>query len=198
MDLPPQLPATTLDAEAIACSIEAAIEFQVPANIVLAIREVEGGRAGQWMTHDNGAVDIGPMQFNRRYLRTLAAYGVTEADVAAKGCYPYRLAAWRVAGHLARDEGDVWTRAANYHSRTQRLNQRYRQRLLKSARKWLKWLQQHFETQRHRCINPSYRFLPLGRAIRRGSFLFWSNPVCPWSRSFSWWCAAAPVWTARC
>lgn len=102
----------------IICSIAAAVKYQVPANIVLAVAEKEGGRPGQWKPNRNGTHDVGPMQFNTAYLTDLARYGITARDVATAGCYSYDLAAWRLRQHLYHDKGDLWTRAANYHSST--------------------------------------------------------------------------------
>jgi hypothetical protein len=49
--------------------------------------------------------------------------------------YPYYLAAWLIAGHITNDSGDLWQRAANYHSRTPYYNQIYREKLLQRATK---------------------------------------------------------------
>ena len=46
------------------------------------------------------------------------------------------LAAWRLHGHLDNDSGDIWTRAANYHSRTPYYNAVYRADLILMAAKW--------------------------------------------------------------
>lgn len=134
-DLPPQLQ------ERVVCSISAAAKYDVPANIILAVAEKEGGKPGQWVRNTNGTHDVGPLQFNTAYLATLARYGITPDDVAASGCYPYDLAAWRIGGHLRKDTGDMWTRAANYHSRTPIYNQTYRADLMRRAYKWATWLE---------------------------------------------------------
>ena len=139
-ELPP------LEQERIVCSISAAVKYQVPANIVLAVAEKEGGKPGQWVRNTNGTHDVGPMQFNTAYLRELARYGITAGDVAAAGCYPFDLAAWRLRRHLRDDQGDLWTRAANYHSRTPRFNAVYRADLRKKAAKWADWLEARFVT----------------------------------------------------
>ena len=57
------------DAEAtphdrIICSIIAAIDYQIPANIVLAVAEIENGKPGHASKNPNGTLDFGPMQFN--------------------------------------------------------------------------------------------------------------------------------------
>ncbi len=139
-DLPPQLQ------ERVVCSITAAVKYQIPANIVLAVAEKEAGKPGQWMRNANGTHDVGPMQFNTAYLRDLAGYGITPADVAAAGCYAFDLAAWRLRQHIKKDRGDLWTRAANYHSRTPQYNATYRADLLVKSRRWADWLEARFVT----------------------------------------------------
>ncbi|PHV39213.1 conjugal transfer protein TrbN [Janthinobacterium sp. BJB304] len=134
LDLPP------LQQERIVCSITAAIKYQVPANILLAIAEKEGGRPGMIVANKNDTYDIGPMQFNSAYLLQLRQYGITPAHVAAKGCYPYYLAAWRLRQHLLHDTGNLWARAANYHSRTAQYNLPYRVDLIRKGNKWAMWL----------------------------------------------------------
>ena len=140
VDLPPLLQ------ERVVCSIAAAVKYEVPANVLLAVAEKEGGRPGQWVRNANGTHDVGPMQFNTVYVGELGKYGITAADVAQAGCYPFELAAWRLRGHIRNDEGDLWTRAANYHSRTPRYNAAYRADLIVKALKWADWLEARFVT----------------------------------------------------
>lgn len=139
-DLPPQLH------ERVVCSIAAAAKYEIPANILLAIAEKEGGKPGQWVRNSNGTHDVGALQFNTAYLKDLAKYGITPSDVAAAGCYSYDLAAWRLRMHFKNDKGDLWTKAANYHSRTPQFNQVYRADLIRKAVKWADWLDARFTT----------------------------------------------------
>jgi hypothetical protein len=143
-DTPPHTPYFE---ERIVCSMAMAIRYDVPANLVLAVAEIENGRPGQWVTNDNGTHDVGPMQFNTAYLHELNRFGIKPDDVAAKGCYPYELATWRLKGHLVRDEGDLWTRAANYHSRTPEHNRVYRRKLMAAASKWAGWITERFKVR---------------------------------------------------
>jgi hypothetical protein len=115
------------------CSIQAAQHYHIPALVMLAVVEQEGGKPGECVRNDNGTYDYGSMQINTAFLDELKAYGIREKHVLAKGCYPYELAAWRLAGHLRNDQGDLWQRAANYHSRTPYYNQIYRNRLQQRA-----------------------------------------------------------------
>ncbi|MDD1962160.1 MAG: muramidase [Pseudomonas capeferrum] len=141
-DVPP--PALS---EPIACSIMAAVKYELPVNIVLAVSGQEGGKPGQWVRNHNGTYDVGPMQFNTAYLRELSRYGITPEDVEQGGCYSYELAAWRIRGHVRNDRGDLWTRVANYHSRTPAINARYRQQIMRRAAYWADWLDARFATQ---------------------------------------------------
>ncbi len=138
MDLPPDMQ------ERVVCSITAAIKYEIPANILLAIAEKEGGKPGQWVSNSNGTHDIGSMQFNTTYLGDLASHGITADDVAQPGCYPYDLASWRVRQHIKKDKGDIWTKAANYYSRTKKHNTKYRADLITKAVKWADWLENRF------------------------------------------------------
>ena len=138
-DMPP------LEQSRIVCSITAAIKYEIPANLVLAVAEKEGGKPGQKIRNSNGTYDIGSMQFNTTYLKDLKKYGITSEDVASGGCYPFELAAWRIRGHIQNDKGDIWTKAANYHSRTKKYNIIYRNDLMRRAIKWADWLDNNFE-----------------------------------------------------
>lgn len=139
-DLPPQMQ------ERVICSVSAAVKYEVPANIVLAVAEKENGKPGQWVKNSNGSHDVGPMQFNTTYLSDLARYGITANAVAAAGCYSFELAAWRLRQHIRNDKGDLWTKAANYHSRTPQYNTIYRADLMRKAVKWADWLDARFVT----------------------------------------------------
>ena len=78
----------------VVCSISAAAEYKIPANIVLAVAEQEAGRPGLWVANRNGTYDVGSMQFNTAYLHDLKKYGIIPQDVAAAGCYSLDPAAW--------------------------------------------------------------------------------------------------------
>ena len=132
--------------ERVVCSISAAAKYGIPANLLLAVAEKENGKPGQWMRNANGTHDVGPLQFNTGYLKQLARFGIMPADVAAAGCYSYELAAWRLRQHILKDSGDLWTRAANFHSRTRRINMVYRQDLMRRAARWADWIAARYST----------------------------------------------------
>lgn len=144
-DLPP------IQQERVICSISAAVKYNIPANILLAVAEKEGGKPGQRVRNNNGTYDVGAMQFNTSYLKDLAQYGITEAHVAQEGCFPYDLAAWRIRLHIKNDKGDIWMKASNYHSRTPKYNMRYRHDLKRRAKKWAIWLKNN-GCDKYQCV----------------------------------------------
>lgn len=143
MNMPPQINAT------MQCIIEASIEYEIPADILLAVADIEGGKPYQAVRNTNGTHDLGLMQFNTSYIKELGKHGITQEHVMQNSCYPYRLAAWRIREHLVNDSGDIWQRAANYHSRTPKHNARYRSLLISKAQRWAGWLKQHFTLKKN-------------------------------------------------
>ncbi len=121
--------------ERVECSIQAANHYHIPPLIMLAVAEQEGGKPGQKTRNSNGTYDYGAMQINTVSLMDLRSYGINENHVLAEGCYPYYLAAWRISGHITNASGDLWQRAANYHSKTPYYNRLYREKLLQRATK---------------------------------------------------------------
>lgn len=104
---------------------------------------------GSW--HFSHVSSFSGSEGGRRSFETAANYlqhdvPALTAQLYVGDLYPYHLAAWRLRGHLRHDRGDVWTRAANYHSRTPRHNARYREQLMRKALRWSRWLGRHFDT----------------------------------------------------
>lgn len=141
-DLPP------LEQDRIVCSISAAEAYAIPADIMLAIAEIEGGKPQLQVANTNRTYDIGYMQFNSSYIADLTnRYSYDYLTIAeADGCYSFYLAAWRIASHIKNDKGSIWQKSANYHSRTPKYNLIYQKKLISSARKWALWLNKHFTT----------------------------------------------------
>lgn len=143
-DLPPEMQ------DRIVCSVIASRAYDIPADILLAIAEIEGGFPDQLVANKNGTYDVGYMQFNSAYLKSLSVkydQNFTEL-VNQSGCYSFFLAAWRLKGHLTNDKGSIWQRAANYHSKTEQFNLRYQKKLINSAHQWAEWLRNYKGEQR--------------------------------------------------
>lgn len=144
-DAPP--PNQVLHREQIECAIAAAVKYDFPANVLLAIAEQEAGKPNTWSSNRNGTYDVGVMQFNTAYLRQLQRYGIHPEHVASDTCYPYLLAAWRLKTHLVNDRGSFWTRISNYHSQTTYYNQKYAASVAPRAERWATWLEKNYATK---------------------------------------------------
>lgn len=140
-DLPPELPVNEVR---MYCSVEAAVHYAMPADLIFAVALNEGGRSDSKVKNTNGTFDLGAMQFNTAYLKTLESQGIKSSDVMKSGCYPFHLAAWRIKGHLEEEGSDVFTKVANYHSRTPKYNVIYKNRLIKNIQKFDYALGEHY------------------------------------------------------
>ena len=128
-DLPPEI---SIDEVRMYCSVEAAVHYIIPADLIYAVSLNEGGKSDSKIRNNNGTFDLGTMQFNTAYLKTLEPNGIKASDVTKTGCYPFHLAAWRIKGHLDEPGSDIFQKVANYHSRTPKYNLIYKKRLIKN------------------------------------------------------------------
>jgi hypothetical protein len=126
-----------------ACVLEAAIAFDLPLDILRAIRRVEGGRVGETGPRNaNGSHDIGPWQINSRWVSRIARdRGVPEASVRDAllwdGCYNAQVAAWLLSTKLDEAGGDFWLAVGWYNSRTPEHRDRYLARVAAQLRRIL-------------------------------------------------------------
>ena len=126
------------------CVIQAATKQSVPANVLLALASIEGGKNGQVVLNTaNPTADIGHFQINTATFRSeLAPYGVNLRDLQWRGCYNAEIAAFLLGKRLREPgEQDFWTKAANYHSKTPKFNAIYRKKLVALSTEWANWLQ---------------------------------------------------------
>jgi hypothetical protein len=140
VDLPP------VWQETVQCVLEAAPRHGVPANIVLAIAELEGGAPYTWGWNRDGSIDYGRMRINSVHLAEFGRYGISPVHLVEPGCYPIDLATWMIGRHLMQCRGDVWQCAANYNSKTPGKNAIYRAKLIPAAGRWARWLWEHYPT----------------------------------------------------
>jgi hypothetical protein len=124
------------------CVVEAAARQSVPANVLLAIASIEGGKNGQQVGNGNGTQDMSHFQINTAtYKAELAPFGVRVQDVQWRGCYNAELAAYLLRKRLGEKGKDFWIKAANYHSKTPRFNEIYRKKLVVLSTQWAAWLE---------------------------------------------------------
>lgn len=132
----------------ISCVIQAAVRQGVPANVLLALASVEGGKNGQLVRNTNGTYDVGHFQINTIHFAPGGIFGhIKRTDAAWRGCYNAELAAFFLRKRLDAPTGkDYWTRVANYHSATPKFNSIYRAKLVPLAESWGHWLQANYNT----------------------------------------------------
>lgn len=136
------------------CVVQAASKHHVPANILLAIASIEGGKNGQLVRNRNGSYDVSHFQINTdTYRKELAPYGVVLHDLQWRGCYNAEIAAVLLSRRLNEPGSkDFWVRAANYHNRKPVFNAIYRKKLVALSTEWANWLQHSYSA-----VNVSYK-----------------------------------------
>ena len=110
------------------CVNEAAIEFTVPAKLIIAILNVERGKVGQSVRNKNGTYDLGPMQVNTRWLPELKSYSITQYDIQYNPCINVKVGAWILAKAIASDD-DFLKGVGNYNSHTSWINKHYSEKV---------------------------------------------------------------------
>lgn len=110
------------------CINHAAVRYHVPAELILAVIKVEGGRNGSVSTNKNGSVDYGVMQINSLWLTQLKPYGYSAQDLQFNACKNVEAGTWILSQALSSGDS-VRQGIGNYHSHTPQLNQKYHLRV---------------------------------------------------------------------
>jgi hypothetical protein len=108
----------------IECIHQAAIEYQVPAKLIISVLKTENGRVGLASKNGNNTYDYGPMQINSSWLPRLASYGYTQHDIQFDACKNVKVGAWILSQSIS-NESQLWRGIGDYHSHTEHLNQQY-------------------------------------------------------------------------
>lgn len=109
------------------CINQAAVQFHVPAKIIISVMSVEGGRNGMRVKNKNGTYDYGVMQINSSWSTHLTSYGIRPSDLQYNPCINVQVGAWILAQGMAESNG--WLGVGNYHSHTPYYNERYRKKV---------------------------------------------------------------------
>ena len=110
------------------CINQVAIEYHVPAKLILAVLEVSQGKVGQAKPNSNGTYDLGPMQINTSWWPGLYRYGITPQAVQYNPCINVNVGAWILAGDIA-NGSNLLSGIGDYHSHTLPLNYAYTQKV---------------------------------------------------------------------
>lgn len=108
------------------CINESAYEYHVPAKLIIAVLNVERGRAGVAHRNKNGTYDLGPMQINTSWWPRLYSYGITPQQVLYDPCKNVEVGTWILANSIT-DNKDLLFGIGAYHSRTIFFNRLYTQ-----------------------------------------------------------------------
>ena len=97
------------------CINLAAMQYHVPAVIIVSVLKAEGGRIGNANGNKNGTVDYGPMQINSVWLDVLKKHGYSSYDLQYNPCLNVAAGTWILAQGIAEDRS-IWKGIGNYHS----------------------------------------------------------------------------------
>jgi soluble lytic murein transglycosylase-like protein len=109
------------------CINQAAVQYHVPATVILSVIKTENGRNGIAVKNKNGTYDLGVMQINSSWLMNLKNKGITAEQVKSDPCTNVSVGTWILAQGIANGEG--WQGVGNYNSYTKKYNQIYREKV---------------------------------------------------------------------
>ena len=110
------------------CINEAAIEYKVPAKLIISVLNVERGKIGLKKPNTNGTYDLGPMQINTSWWPKLYAYGITPQEVLHNPCTNVKVGAWILGKSIANGH-DLLSGIGDYNSHTRFYNKHYTQQV---------------------------------------------------------------------
>jgi hypothetical protein len=108
----------------IECINLAAVQYHVPAVIIVSVLKTEGGRVGHANVNKNGTIDYGPMQINSIWLDKLKKHGYSAYDLQYDPCLNVAAGTWILAQAIAEDQS-IWKGIGNYHSHSYMENLSY-------------------------------------------------------------------------
>lgn len=112
------------------CINKAAIQYHIPATIIISVLRMENGRIGDAIPNKNGTFDYGPMQINSIWLKEIKKYGYTKEAIQYDPCANVAVGAWLLSRAIA-DDKTLWKGVGNYHSHTVDKNSAYRSKVQK-------------------------------------------------------------------
>jgi hypothetical protein len=109
---------------------KAAVQYHIPATIIISVLRMENGHIGDAIRNKNGTYDYGPMQINTIWLSEIKKYGYTQHDIQYDPCANVCVGAWILSRAIA-DDKTLWKGVGNYHSHTIDKNMHYRSKVQK-------------------------------------------------------------------
>lgn len=99
----------------ISCINHSAVEFHVPASLIVSVLSIERGATGTINRNKNGTYDMGPMQINSSWLPILKKYGYSANDIIYDACKNVQVGTWILANNISKSN-KLWKGIGNYHS----------------------------------------------------------------------------------
>jgi hypothetical protein len=122
----------------LACMALVANLYQLPPRVLPSIQVVEGGRVGSVAFNANGSEDLGVMQVNTVWLRSLARYigvstNIVRDRLIRESCFNIAAAGAILRTYLNEERGDLMRAVGDYHSHTPIRNAFYQNRVMAAA-----------------------------------------------------------------
>lgn len=115
----------------IECINRAAVAYNLPAELIIAVLKTENGRNGMARPDDNGTFDYGPMQINTVWLEQLRPYGYTKEMLQYNPCVNTWVGSWILGSRIAANNQNLWRGVGAYHSYTLEKNIKYQYKVWK-------------------------------------------------------------------
>jgi hypothetical protein len=99
------------------CIIDSTEIYSLPPYLLNAVLEQEGGTPGEFTRHQNGSVDIGRGQINRKgaWARELERMGITEDEIKNNPCINILCSAFILSSEIKSVNNDIALGVGNYH-----------------------------------------------------------------------------------
>jgi hypothetical protein len=112
----------------LSCINRAAVEYHIPAKLIISVLNTERGRIGLSHKNKNGSIDLGPMQINNAWVPLLKKTGITEYQVLYDPCLNVKIGTAILAKSIAESD-KLLTGVGDYNSHTIVYNHAYTQRV---------------------------------------------------------------------
>jgi hypothetical protein len=117
------------------CLNKAAKKSGIEPALILLILETEGGVVGLSSKNKNGSFDLGPMQINQLWLKSLKKdLGLSEREIRDNGCHNIAAGA-HILSLVLKQRGSVKSAIAGYHSLNPKRGQKYLAIALEKAKR---------------------------------------------------------------
>lgn len=120
----------TINDVPVECINKSAVQYHIPATLIISVLKMENGRIGDAIKNKNGTYDYGPMQINSIWLPELAKYGYSREKIQYDPCANVAVGTWLLSRAIA-DDKTLWKGVGNYHSHTSNKNFAYRTKVQK-------------------------------------------------------------------